>query len=187
MTEYDNAAGHNNAAAPGHNSAGAQSNPPPPPRTPDVTTPDRTTRSSSPSANRLVAGILGIIFLILGALSFTALGSNPQFFGDNESLLFGAFQVSGLLIAIRIALGLALLLATRDTILGSARTNIWVGVISLLVAASAPFIDSAAGTEIFALTQADYVVFAVGSIVLIAAGVFLDRDHTRDATRTTVR
>jgi hypothetical protein len=123
-----------------------------------------------------------LLFIILGALSFTALGSDPQVFGESNSLLFGVFQVSGLLIAIRIVFGLALLLATRDTVFGSARTNIWVGVTSLLIAVAAPFIDNATDTEVFALTQGDYVLFAVSAIVLIAAGVLLDREHHRTHT-----
>lgn len=127
-----------------------------------------------PSANRMVAGGFGIAFLLLGALSFTAL-SDPKFIGDNGELLFGAFQVNGLLIIARIVLGLVLLLATRDTILGSARTNIGAGVATLLIAVSAPFIDQAVDGGLFALAQADYVVFAISAVALIAAGVFLDR------------
>jgi hypothetical protein len=137
----------------------------------------RSARRTSPSINRAVAGTLGLIFLLLGALSFTALG-DPNLYGDGGNLLFGAFQVSGLLIAFRIIAGLVLLLATRDTVLGSARTNISVGVVTLLIAVAAPFIDSAVDTEILALTTADYVLFALGSVALIAAGVFFDREHT---------
>lgn len=135
-------------------------------------------RRSAPSINRFVAGIIGLIFLVLGALSFTALG-DPNLYGDGGNLLFGAFQVSGLLIAIRIILGLVLLLATRDAVFASARTNISAGVVALLIAVAAPFIDNAVDTEILALTQADYWLFAVSAVVLIASGLFFDRDHTR--------
>jgi hypothetical protein len=132
-----------------------------------------------PSANRIVAGAFGIAFLLLGALSFTVL-SDPQFIGDNEELLFGAFQVNGLLIIARIAFGLVLLLATRDTILGSARTNIGVGVVALVIAVSTPFIDNAVDGGVLALAQADYVLFALSAVALIAAGVFLDRSRNND-------
>lgn len=138
-------------------------------------------RKPSASVNRAVAGTVGLIFLILGALSFTALG-DPNLYGDGGNMLFGAFQVSGLLIAVRIIAGLVLLLATRDSVFGSARTNISVGVVTLLIAVAAPFIDSAVDTEILALTTADYVLFAVGSIALISAGVFFDREHTHADT-----
>lgn len=137
------------------------------------------TRTPGPSANRIVAGAFGIAFLLLGALSFTAL-SDPQFIGDNGQLLFGAFQVNGLLIIARIVLGLVLLLATRDTILGSARTNIGAGVAVLLIAVAAPFIDNATEGGVFALATADYVLFAIGAVVLIAAGVFFDRSRNND-------
>ncbi|PKQ27200.1 MAG: hypothetical protein CVT64_01805 [Actinobacteria bacterium HGW-Actinobacteria-4] len=152
---------------------------PAPTQNPAPPVPPRATVAPGPSANRIVAGAFGIAFLLLGALSFTAL-SDPQFIGDNGQLLFGAFQVNGLLIIARIVLGLVLLLATRDTILGSARTNIGAGVVVLLIAVAAPFIDNAATSGVFALATADYVLFAVGAVVLIAAGVFFDRSRNTD-------
>lgn len=132
-----------------------------------------------PSANRIVAGAFGIAFLLLGALSFTAL-SDPKFIGDNGELLFGAFQVNGLLIIARIVLGLVLLLATRDTIFGSARTNIGAGVVALLIAVSSPFIDNATEGGVFALAQADYVFFVIAAVALISVGVFSDRSRNAD-------
>src|SRR5690606_36967533 len=120
----------------------------------DMTTADpREVHESRPprSINRFVSALGGVIFLAVGALSFTALGTATMI-GDNDQLFLGVFQVNGLVILIRILMGLALLLATRDTVFGSARTNIGVGVVALLVAASSPFLDTLVEGGILALT-----------------------------------
>lgn len=123
------------------------------------------------SPNRLTAAVFGAVYLLVGLAGFLVT-SGVQFAGTDGSTLL-IFEVNPLHNIVHLAIGLALLLASRAT--SSARAvNIAVGAVYLLVGVVGLFLlDSAA--NILALNGADNVLHLGSALLLLVVGLTQDR------------
>ena len=123
------------------------------------------------SANRLVGGIFGAVYLLVGLAGF-AVTSGAQFAGTDGGTLI-IFEVNPLHNIVHLAIGAALLLGSRS-VAGAKGINTTVGAVYLLVGVVGLFLlDS--GANILALNGADNVLHLASAVLLLGVGLTQDR------------
>jgi len=132
------------------------------------------------SINRLVAGIFGAVYLLVGLLGFLVTGG-VQFFGTDGGLLLGIFMVNPFHNVAHLLIG-AVLLATALISLRAARTtNIVIGAAYLLLGIAGFFLAGTAA-NVLSLNTPDHFLHLASAIVLLGTGLGADRAVRRTAT-----
>ncbi|GAA3601892.1 DUF4383 domain-containing protein [Agrococcus terreus] len=126
----------------------------------------------SQSPNRLVATIFGAVYLLVGVLGLFVAGGN--FIGQEGGLLLGIFQVNHLHNIAHLLIGAALLTAGLRSTPAAKGTNTTVGAVYLLLGIVGFFIAGTAA-NILALNTADHILHLASAIVLLGAGLALDK------------
>ena len=124
------------------------------------------------SPNRLVATIFGAVYLLVGVLGLFVAGGN--FIGQEGGLLLGIFQVNHLHNIAHLLIGAALLTAGLRSTPAAKGTNTTVGAVYLLLGIVGFFIAGTAA-NILALNTADHILHLASAIVLLGAGLALDK------------
>ncbi|WP_404311251.1 DUF4383 domain-containing protein [Agrococcus terreus] len=127
----------------------------------------------SQSPNRLVATIFGAVYLLVGVLGLFVAGGN--FIGQEGGLLLGIFQVNHLHNIAHLLIGAALLTAGLRSTPAAKGTNTTVGAVYLLLGIVGFFIAGTAA-NILALNTADHILHLASAIVLLGAGLALDKN-----------
>jgi cytochrome c oxidase assembly factor CtaG len=130
--------------------------------------------SATSSVNRLVAYVLGAVFLLIGVLGF-AVTTDVGFASREGDTLLG-FEVNPLHNIVHLLVGAVLLLGATRGVAAARSANIAVGGTYLVVGLIGLFIlDSSA--NILALNSADNVLHLVSAAVLLGAGLAADKDR----------
>ena len=134
--------------------------------------------SATSSVNRLLGYILGVVFLLIGALGF-AVTSGVGFADQDGKTLLG-FEVNPLHNIVHLLVGVVLLLGASRGVAAARSANIAIGGTYLVVGIIGLFIlDSSA--NILALNSADNVLHLGSALILLA--VALTQDKTTDRAR----
>ena len=136
----------------------------------------RSGTSATSSVNRLLGYVLGIVFLLVGALGF-AVTSGVGFAAQDGKTLLG-FEVNPLHNIVHLLVGAVLLLGASRGVAAARSANIAIGGTYLVVGLIGLFIlDSSA--NILALNSADNVLHLLSAVVLLGVGVATDKDVRR--------
>lgn len=135
------------------------------------------------SRNKLVAYVLGAVYLLLGLVGF-AINSDFADKNTNDKLL-GLFEINGLHNVVHLLIGVALLAAARAGYRAARSMNMAVGAVYLLVGIIGLFILNSSA-NILSLNAADNALHIGSAIVLLAVGlsekdyveVNRERNHT---------
>ena len=127
----------------------------------------------SQSPNRLVAVIVGAIYVALGLVGFTAT-AGVDFVSTTGGFLFGVLGVNVLQNIVHVAIGATLLAAGLSGVRLARGANSAVGALLLALGLAGLFV---VGTDsnILALNGADNVLHFGSSIVLLAVGLGADK------------
>lgn len=124
---------------------------------------------SGRSTNRTVAGLFGAVYALVGLAGFLV---SETFAGTDDDTLLG-FEVNHLHNVVHLAIGLALLAASRAH--RSARAaNLAVGASYLLLAVIGPFLDDT-DANIIALNDPDHVLHLLSGLLLLGTALLADR------------
>lgn len=126
----------------------------------------------SQSPNRLIATIFGAVYLLVGVLGLFVAGGN--FIGQEGGLLLGIFQVNHLHNIAHLLIGAALLVAGLRSTPAAKGTNTTIGAVYLLLGVLGFFI-AATPVNILALNTPDHILHLASAIVLLGAGLALDK------------
>ena len=136
----------------------------------------RSGTSATSSVNRLLGYVLGIVFLLVGALGFAVTGGVGFAEQDGNTLL--GFEVNPLHNIVHLLVGAVLLLGATRGVAAARSANIAIGGTYLVVGIIGLFIlDSSA--NILALNSADNVLHLVSAAALLGAGLAADKDNRR--------
>ena len=126
----------------------------------------------SGSPNRLVAGVFGAVYLLVGLLGFAVTGFS-DFAGTDTGDNLIVFEVNPLHNVVHLAIG-ALLLASSRSVAAAKGSNTAVGAVYLLVGILGLFLI---GTDanILSLNAADNVLHFASAIVLLGVGLSQDK------------
>ena len=134
----------------------------------------RSGTSATSSVNRLLGYVLGIVFLLVGALGFAVTGGVGFAEQDGNTLL--GFEVNPLHNIVHLLVGAVLLLGATRGVAAARSANIAIGGTYLVVGIIGLFIlDSSA--NILALNSADNVLHLVSAAALLGAGLAADKDR----------
>jgi hypothetical protein len=125
--------------------------------------------SSSP--NRLLAIVLGAVYLLVGLAGFVVTSGVGFAATEGENLLL--FEVNPLHNVVHLGIGAALLLASRSVSAAKA-VNVTVGAVYLLVGVVGLFLVGTAA-NIIALNGADNVLHLGSAILLLGVGLAADK------------
>jgi hypothetical protein len=125
----------------------------------------------SSSANRLIAAVFGAVYLLVGAAGFVVTSGVGFAATEGEKLLL--FEVNPLHNIVHVAIGAALLLASR-TVAAAKGVNVTVGAVYLLVGVLGLFLVGT-GANIIALNGADNVLHLASALLLLGVGLGADR------------
>ncbi len=132
------------------------------------------------SANRLVATILGVVYLVVGVVSFFAT-SGIGFFSHSGRLVAGLLAANPLLSSLDVLIGAALLMAGLTTV-AAAKTVTTVAGTAFLVLGIAGLFVIGSPFNVLALNGADNVLHFASAVVLLAVGLGSDRSVTTAVT-----
>lgn len=138
---------------------------------------DRNTSTMSGSPNRLLAGIFGAVYLLVGIIGFIVTG----FDGFADTKAGGTvilFDVNPLHNIVHLAIGILLLAASR-TVSAAKGANTLVGAVYLLVGILGLFIIDT-DANIIALNGWDNVLHFASAIVLLGVGLTQDKGVRAD-------
>ncbi len=124
---------------------------------------------SSDRLNRMVAGIFGAVYLLVGLLGFFGHRAGEKFAGRIGHSLFG-FQVNGLHNIVHLAIGAALLAAAAAGWRAARSANLTVGVVYVALGILGFFITNTA-INIVALNTADHFLHLLSGAVLTAVAL----------------
>lgn len=131
------------------------------------------------SVNRVVAGVFGAVYAVVGLLGFTV-SSGHHFVGDSGGELLGLFMVNGLHNVVHLAVG-GLLVAAAAAGASAARTvNALVGAIYLVVGLAGLLILGSS-LNLIALNAPDNGLHLASAALLLAVGALADRRSGRPA------
>ena len=122
------------------------------------------------SRNRLVAYVLGAVYLLVGLVGFAV---SSDFVNKNtDKRLLGIFEINGLHNVVHIAIGVALLAAARAGYRAARSMNMAVGGVYLLVGILGLFIaNNTSSANILSLNGADNVLHLGSALVLLAVAM----------------
>lgn len=129
------------------------------------------------SVNRTVAGVFGIVYLLIGLLGFLVTGG-VTFFATEGGLLLGIFMVNPFHNVAHLLIGAVLLVASLISIRAARGTNVVIGAAYLLLGIVGFFL---AGTpaNVLALNAFDHFLHLASAIVLLGVGIMADRQGSR--------
>ncbi len=132
--------------------------------------------SATRSVNRLLGYVLGIVYLLIGALGFAVTGGVGFAEQDGNTLL--GFEVNPLHNIVHLLVGAVLLLGATRGVAAARSANTAVGGTYLLVGIIGLFILNS-DANILALNSADNVLHLVSAAALLGAGLAADKDGRR--------
>src|SRR4051794_17136500 len=138
---------------------------------------DNVIGGSRRSLNQTLALAFGAVYALVGVLGFFV-SSNVDFAGKNGASLLG-FDVNGLHSLVHLAIGVALVVASRTHAVARA-TNITIGAVYLLLAALGPVINDTAA-DIIGLNGPDHFLHAASGVLLVAVATVGDKLRTTTA------
>lgn len=127
----------------------------------------------SQSPNRLVAGIFGAVYVLVGLLGF-AVTSGVGFFATSGGLLLGIFEVNILHNVAHLLIGAALLISGLSSATAARAVNTTVGAAYLLLGIAGLFLVGST-LNILAINAADNVLHFASAAVLLAVGLGTER------------
>lgn len=126
--------------------------------------------ASSDRLNRMVAGIFGAVYLLVGLLGFFGhKATDEKFAGKIGHSLFG-FQVNSLHNIVHLLIGAALLAAAAAGFRMARQANLTVGVVYVALGILGFFIKSTA-INIIALNTADHFLHLISGALLTAVAL----------------
>ncbi|HEY4224469.1 MAG TPA: DUF4383 domain-containing protein [Pseudolysinimonas sp.] len=132
------------------------------------------------SPNRLLATILGAVYLVIGAAGFFVSSGYPLA-GTGGGLLLGIFEVNVAHSAAHILIGAALLMAGLSSVRAARTVTTVVGTAYLVLGLVGLFVIGGP-FNVLALNGADNVLHFASSVVLLAVGLGADRSTPTTAT-----
>ena len=133
----------------------------------------------SQSANRLVGGIFGAVYLLVGIAGF--LVSSGAAFAGTEGGTLLLFEVNPLHNIVHLGIGAVLLGAAAASTPAARAANTTVGGVYLLVGLLGLFLVGSAA-NILALNGADNVLHLASAVLLLGVGLGADRTATAGTT-----
>lgn len=139
------------------------------------------------SRNRLVAYVLGAVYLLVGLLGFAV---SSDFADKNtDKKLLGLFEVNGLHNVVHLVIGIALLAAASKGYRAARAANLAVGVTYSIVGLIGLFIATdTSSANILSLNGADNILHIGSAMVLLAVALsekdYVEVDRERDRTPT---
>jgi hypothetical protein len=127
----------------------------------------------STSANRLIATVVGVAYLAIGAAGFLV-SSSVGFFGTPGGLLLGIFEVNSLHNIVHIVIGVALLVAGVAGVRAAKTANSAIGAVCLLLGLGGLFVVGSP-FNILAINGWDNVLHFGTSALLLAVGLGAER------------
>lgn len=124
------------------------------------------------SVNRLIGGIFGVVYLLVGIVGFF-ITSGVGFAGTEGKTLI-VFEVNPLHNIVHLLIGALLLGAAASSVRASKAANSTVGAVYLLVGVIGLFLVGSSA-NILALNGADNVLHFGSAILLLAVGLGADR------------
>jgi hypothetical protein len=121
------------------------------------------------SPNRLVATIVGALYLVFGLIGF-AVASGFALAATSGGLLFGVVQVNNLQNVVHLIVGVTLVLVGRFGVATAKTGNASVGTFSLVFGLVGLFV-SGSNSNIFALNGAANALHFATAIVLLAVSL----------------
>jgi hypothetical protein len=128
----------------------------------------------SQSPNRLVAAVVGGVFLLVGLLGVVVTGFSNFAGTEGDTLI--VFDVNPLHNIVHLAIG-ALLVASSRSVAGAKAANTTVGAVYLLVGILGLFLVGS-DANILALNSADNVLHFASAVVLLGIGLSADKRVT---------
>jgi hypothetical protein len=125
------------------------------------------------SPNRLVAGVFGVVYLLVGAAGFVVTTGVDLAATDGATLVF--FEVNPLHNVVHLTIGAALLTSALRSPWTATVVNTVVGGIYLAVGLVGLFLIGS-GANILALNGADNVLHMASALLLLGVGLAGDRD-----------
>jgi len=126
----------------------------------------------SNSVNRLVGGIFGVVYLLVGIVGFF-ITSGVDFAGTEGKLLI-VFEVNPLHNIIHLLIGALLVAGAASSVRAAKSANTAVGAVYLLVGVVGLFLVNSSA-NIIALNGADNVLHLGSAILLLAVGLGADK------------
>ena len=132
------------------------------------------------SPNRLLATILGAVYLVVGVIGFFVTVGAP-FFSLSGRLLIGLLGTNPFLSALDVLIGAALLMGGLSTVAAAKTVTTIAGTVFLVLGIAGLFII---GTtfNVLALNGADNVLHFASAVVLLAVGLGSNRSVTTAVT-----
>jgi len=127
------------------------------------------------SVNRLVAGVFGAVYLLVGLLGFAVTSGVGFAATEGENLII--FEVNPLHNIVHLLIGGLLLLGSR-TVASAKGVNTAVGGVYLLVGLLGLFLVGS-GANILALNGADNVLHLGSAVLLLGVGLSQDKKVRR--------
>ena len=133
-----------------------------------------TERRAGPCWNRIVAGTLGAIYLVVGIAGFF-LDHPPgvEFAGDQGTKLFGLFEVNNLHSVAHVVIGALLLLAALSGHAAARSANLLVALVYLVLGVVGIFAQNT-DLNVLALNGADHALH-LGTAALLGLTALADR------------
>ncbi len=126
------------------------------------------------SPNRLLAAILGAVYLVIGAAGFLVTSAHPVA-GVRGGLLLGVFEVNAVHTALHLLIGAALLMAGLSSVRAARAVTTVVGTAYLVLGLAGLFVIGTP-VNVLALNGADNVLHFASAVVLLAVGLGADRN-----------
>ena len=128
------------------------------------------------SPNRVVATILGAVYLVVGVGGFFVT-SGIGFFSTSGRLLLGVVEINPVRSAFDILIGGAMLMAGLTTVAAAKTVTTVVGTAFLVLGIAGLFVIGGPA-NVLALNGADNVLHFASAVVLLAVGLGADRSAT---------
>ena len=132
------------------------------------------------SPNRLLATILGAVYLVVGVIGFFVT-AGTAFFSVSGRLLVGLLATNPFLSALDVLIGAGLLMSGLSTVAAAKTVTTIAGTVFLVLGIAGLFIIGTA-LNILALNGADNVLHFASAVVLLAVGLGADRSVTTAVT-----
>jgi beta-lactamase regulating signal transducer with metallopeptidase domain len=129
------------------------------------------------SINRTVAGIFGVVYLLVGLLGFLVTGG-VAFFATSGGLLLGIFEVNPFHNVAHLLIGAVLLVSALISTRAAKGTNVTIGAAYLLLGIVGFFLAGTAA-NVLALNTFDHFLHLASAIVLLGVGLTADRASSR--------
>jgi len=125
------------------------------------------------SPNRALAAVFGAVYLLVGLVGFAITPGVGFAATEGKDLI--VFEVNPLHNIVHVAIGLALVLASR-TVRSARAVNTTIGAVYLLVGVVGLFLIGSSA-NIIALNGADNVLHLASAVLLLAVGLAADREY----------